>query len=136
MFNKDNNSSSLMQNYMVTNLCRDAEAAGPKRDYRDKNLEAVMEKINDGIDELVRNNPGMPRHHISNGLRGTKYYIEFPFGGPNIDSLTLFKKVENLIESNKKKFGVKVVHKDSFMGDGKIAYLVDYSVTSSMILGT
>lgn len=45
-------------------------------------------------------------------------------------------KVESLLEKNKKKFGTKVVHKDSYMAEGKIAYLVDYNVNSSTIEGT
>jgi hypothetical protein len=78
----------------------------------------------------------MPRIKVKSGLRGTKYFIEFPFSGENIDSYSLLEAVEKKINSNKKKFGTKITNRDNYMSDGKIAYLVDYQVTSSMLLGT
>lgn len=109
----------------VMNMQKEAEAAG-NPGFRDKNLDGIMMKIDTEIDQLVQRNKSIPRVKVTSGLRGTKYYIEFPFGGQNIDSFSILKSVEKLIEDNKKKYGTKVTNKDNYMSDGKVAYLVDY----------
>ena len=46
--------------------------------FTDKNLDEVMLKVNNGIDELYKKYPDMKKTNISSGLRGIRYYIEFP----------------------------------------------------------
>jgi hypothetical protein len=48
-----------------------------------------MDKVNKGIDELLKKNPNMPKVKINYGLRGIRYFVEFPIIGKNIDSFSL-----------------------------------------------
>ena len=49
--------------------------------FTDKNLEAIMEKVNKGVEDAIAKNPGMPNVKISSGLLGVRYFIEFPIVG-------------------------------------------------------
>jgi len=74
-----------------------AEAAA----FTDKNLENVMQKIQNKIDEAAERNPRLPRAKISSGLRGTRYFIEFPIIGKNVDSFRIFNYVKSKMEDAK-----------------------------------
>lgn len=62
--------------------------------FSDKILDATMNKINKGVEELIQNNPGMPNVKISSGLRGVRYYIEFPIVGRNVDAFSLLSATQ------------------------------------------
>ena len=97
----------------------------------DSQLIAVVDKVQDGIDNLYEKNPGMEKVKISSGLRGTKYFIEFPIVAENVDAFSLLNKVKSKMEKGKKTKGLRITGTDSFSADEKVAYLIDYSITSS-----
>lgn len=49
--------------------------------FSDKILDVTMDKINAGVEELIKKNPGMQNVKIASGLRGVRYFIEFPIHG-------------------------------------------------------
>ena len=57
--------------------------------FSDKVLDATMDKINAGVEEVISKNPGMQKVKISSGLRGVRYFIEFPIVGHNVDAFSL-----------------------------------------------
>lgn len=63
----------------------------------DKHLKEVLEKIEDGIDKLNRKYPNAKKPKIKSGLRGPRYFIEFPITGRNIDAFGLILATEKLI---------------------------------------
>ncbi len=48
-----------------------------------------MGQIKQGINELQEKYPNIQKPNIDDGLRGTRYYIEFPITGRNIDAFSL-----------------------------------------------
>ena len=48
-----------------------------------------MDKVNAGVQDLKTKYPGLPDVKISHGLRGVRYYIEFPIVGKNVDAFSL-----------------------------------------------
>jgi len=48
-----------------------------------------MEKVEVGLEELYKKYPGMPKVKISHGLRGVRYFVEFPIVARNIDAFSL-----------------------------------------------
>mgnify|MGYP000902022818 CR=1 FL=1 len=48
-----------------------------------------MDKIHKGIDDLKVKHPGMPEVKISSGLRGVRYYIEFPIVAKHVDAFSI-----------------------------------------------
>jgi len=79
--NRDNEMQEMLQLLSATDMMTiEAEALNGQPGFRDKNLDEVMTKIDTGLDELTKRHPGLPRQ-VSSGLRGTKYFIEFPFSG-------------------------------------------------------
>lgn len=75
---------SLLINPPVTSEC----AAGVTSD---KQLDIALNKIDNGIKDLLLKYPGMSsnRAMISSGTRGTRYFIEFPITGKNVDAFSL-----------------------------------------------
>ena len=62
--------------------------------FSDKILDATMDKINAGVDEVIAKNPGMQKVKISSGLRGVRYFIEFPIIGQNVDAFSLLSSTQ------------------------------------------
>jgi len=58
--------------------------------FSDKHIDGALAKINDGKAALKVKYPTMYEPTISSGLRGTRYFIEFPLTGKNIDAMALF----------------------------------------------
>ncbi len=69
--------------------------------FSDKNLEKALAQIEDGIKELQTKIPNMSRPNINSGLRGTRYFIEFPITGKNIDAFSILASTQSLINNNK-----------------------------------
>jgi hypothetical protein len=97
-----------------------------------------MEKVNKGVEEVIAKNPGMPNVKISSGLRGVRYFIEFPIIGRNVDAFSLLTATQQKLESGKKdpKYMVKLIGNDSYINEENVAYLIDYQVRSKSVDGT
>ena len=75
--------------------------------------------------------PGRTKPKLRSGLRGPKYYIEFPIAGKNIDAFSLILTTEKLIQDNSKRQGTRITDTDSFLKGENVSYKIDYSVNSS-----
>ena len=104
--------------------------------FRDKHLDAIMSKVEEGIRELIEKNPGMPEVKLASGLRGTRYYIEFPIMARNVDAMSLLTSTKQLMTQSKENWGVKITNTDSYLAEENIAYLLDYNVESTMAPGS
>jgi len=60
-----------------------------------------MQKVDNGLAELMKQYPGRTKPIVKSGLRGPKYFIEFPITGINIDAFSLILSTEKLIQSGK-----------------------------------
>lgn len=69
--------------------------------FTDKHLEKALAQIDEGIKDLQQKNPNMSRPNINSGLRGTRYFIEFPITGKNIDAFSILASTQSLINNNK-----------------------------------
>ena len=79
-------------------------------------------------------NPTLQGPKLSSGLRGTRYFIEFPIEGENVDAFSILISVQSFLNKHKKE--IKVRNSDSFKQDNMISYLIDYDTPSSSIEGT
>ena len=66
--------------------------------FKDKNLEGALDKIDEGLEDLLKKYPGCQKPLIKSGLRGTRYFIEFPILGKNVDAFSLILGAENVIK--------------------------------------
>jgi hypothetical protein len=73
-----------------------------------------MDKVNAGIEDLLAKHPGMPEVKVSHGLRGIRYYLEFPINGKNVDAFRILSATQQKLEKGKDKFGVRVTGTDSY----------------------
>ena len=76
-----------------------AEASGK---HGDKHLDKAMNQIDDGVKDLLMKHPQMKRPMLSSGYRGTRYYIEFPVTGKNVDAFSILIAIQNVLSKNKK----------------------------------
>jgi hypothetical protein len=53
-----------------------------------------MDKVEKGIEKIGESTPGYKRPEIKNGLRGTRYFIEFPIVGRNVDVFSIILQTE------------------------------------------
>jgi len=97
-----------------------------------------MDKVHTGVAELKEKHPGMPDVKVSSGLRGVRYYIEFPIVGKNVDAFSILTSTQQLMEKAKKntKYNLKSTKTDSYLNDENVAYLIDYQVKSMEVEGT
>jgi len=124
-----------IESLLPTSALTTAECAGSG--FSDKNLDDFTDKLGDGIDKLVAENPRIQKVKLVSGLRGTRYFVEFPIAARNFDAYSLLQKVQKKLEKGKgKKHDVRVTQTDSYLKDEQVAYLVDYSVRSSQVEGT
>ena len=65
--------------------------------FSDKNLAGALDKIDKGIAALMKKYPGRKKPVIKSGLRGPKYFIEFPIAGENVDAFGLLLSTEKAI---------------------------------------
>ena len=54
--------------------------------FSDRQINGCLEQIHRGIDEIKKQTPGYEPPKVSSGLRGTRYFIEFPIVGKSIDA--------------------------------------------------
>jgi hypothetical protein len=70
----------------------------------------------------------MKRININSGLRGVRYFIEFPIVTRKFDALALNESTKQIIFSGKNKYGSRVTGKDYYHNEENLAYLIDYKV--------
>jgi hypothetical protein len=58
-------------------------------------------------------------------MRGSRYYIEFPIAGKNINAFQILVATQQFL-SNGKENGVKVITNDSYQQGDTVSYLIDY----------
>lgn len=96
-----------------------------------------MGKIQIKLDDLMARNPRTPNVKVNSGLRGVRYFIEFPIVGRNVDALALNNHMREQMEAAKKdpKYHLRITTTDSYLADENVAYLIDYQVKSSKPYG-
>jgi hypothetical protein len=52
-------------------------------------LDGALEKIDKGIKDLKVKYPSIQSVNMNYGLRGTRYFIEFPIVGKNVDAFSI-----------------------------------------------
>lgn len=57
--------------------------------FTDKHLEGALAKIDSGLRDLTIKYPKLQQPKLNHGLRGTRYFIEFPITGKNIDAFSI-----------------------------------------------
>ena len=65
--------------------------------FNDKYLTACLDKIDKGLERLETKYPGMKRPQLKHGLRGPRYFIEFPISGASVDAFSLILGTEKTI---------------------------------------
>jgi hypothetical protein len=48
-----------------------------------------MDKVDAGLEKLYRQYPNMQQVKVSHGLRGIRYFVEFPIVGKHVDAFSL-----------------------------------------------
>ena len=48
-----------------------------------------MSKVDAGLEKLYKKYPRMEQVKVSHGLRGIRYFVEFPIVGKNVDAFSL-----------------------------------------------
>mgnify|MGYP001121540594 CR=1 FL=1 len=81
----------------MTGLNQEAYQRNECGQFMDKHLKEVLDKIEDGIDKLNRKYPHAKKPKIKSGLRGPRYFIEFPITGHKVDAFGLILATEKLI---------------------------------------
>ena len=57
--------------------------------FSDKNLDQVMQKVQEMQDVFHESHPNASRVAIKSGLRGIRYFIEFPIVARNVDAMSI-----------------------------------------------
>ena len=120
---------------LVTGQSRNLAECNFNGNFSDRFLAEILDKIDKGIAELLKKYPGRKKPVIKSGLRGPKYYIEFPIAGRSVDAFGLILTTEKSIQSANKKHGSRIVDTDSYLAGENVSYKIDYSVNSSTVSG-
>lgn len=102
---------------------------------RDKFLDRAVTDIEDGIRDIQLKYPSIQKPLLNYGLRGTRYFIEFPITGRNIDLFSILANTQQVINEGKTQYGARISGTDSFVQDENISYLIDYDVNSTTANG-
>jgi len=70
--------------------------------FSDIHLAGAMDKVDRGIVELMKKYPGCEKPQVRSGLRGPKYFIEFPITGRNVDVFGIVISTTNILKEGKK----------------------------------
>jgi hypothetical protein len=98
---------------------------------RDKYLEGALQRLDEGLANLKLKYPNSQKPLIKSGQRGTRWFIEFPITGKNVDAFSLILSTEKILQNGREKEGSKVTSTDSFLKGEIVSYLIDYEVNSS-----
>ena len=104
-------------------------------EHRDRNLNTIVEMIEAGLPALQLKHPTFQKPKVKYGIRGVRYYIEFPITARRIDAFSYVVKTEQLLQQGKKEFGAKITSHDSFVKGDNMSYLIDYSCKSTQTDG-
>jgi len=55
-------------------------------EHRDRNMGAILDMVDAGIPGLKNKYPDFVKPKLKNGLRGTRYYVEFPIAAKQVDA--------------------------------------------------
>lgn len=104
--------------------------------FSDRHLAGVLDKIDEGIKQLQKQNPGMKKPYLKSGLRGPRYYIELAVEGQNVDAFKFILCTEKLIQKAAKTLNAKIVSTDSYSQGDTSSFMIDYTVDSSTAPGS
>ena len=104
--------------------------------FSDRHLAGVLDKIDEGIKRLQKENPGMKKPFLKSGLRGPRYYIELSIEGQNVDAFRFILCTEKLIQKAAKSQNAKIISTDSYSQGDTSSYMIDYQVVSTMNPGS
>ena len=128
---KEENENSEQMMPMLAYLNQTAECAR----YSDKFIDVALNKIEEGVKEMQVQIPGIQKPNINYGLRGTRYFIEFPITGKNIDAFSILSQTQQLIRQKGPEYGSRVISTDSYIQDENVSYMIDYEVASTTATG-
>jgi len=90
----------------------------------------VLDAIDAGIPVLESKYPNFNKPKITYGLRGTRYFVEFPIINKRVDAYNYVTGTEKVIAKGKKEFKSRVTKTDSFSSGDNVSYLIDYMTES------
>jgi hypothetical protein len=74
----------------------------------------------------------MKKPVLNSGLRGTKYFIEFPITDKYIDTSSILNSVKEILNTT---YGVKMTTNDTFSQEDMVSHIIDYDAPSSTAKG-
>lgn len=77
----------------------------------------------------------MKRPTFQSGIRGTRYYIEFPISDKKVDASGIVAKIKEKMQELTAS-GLKHLNEDSFSQSDSISFLLDYKVPSDSAQGS
>ena len=99
--------------------------------YTDKQLDAVRNQFDDGIEKIIEKHPGMRRPVVKSGVRGTRYFFEFEIQKKHFDAFEIVTHVKNIM----KKRDIRIHHEEPFSNNEMMSYVIDYEVDSTTARG-
>ena len=103
----------------------------------DKNLDSAISSIEQGMKSLKAKYPSIQRPNLNSGMRGTRYFIEFPMTSRNLDAFSILTSVQQLLTTvGKQDYGARVTATDSYVQDENVSYMIDYEVNSDRTPGS
>jgi hypothetical protein len=105
-------------------------------EFSDRHLAGVLDKIDEGIKRLQKENPGMKKPYLKSGLRGPRYYIELAVEGQNVDAFKFILCTEKLIHKSTKTLNAKIISTDSYSQGDTSSFMIDYQVDSTTAPGS
>lgn len=69
--------------------------------FSDKHIDGAVAKIDDGVKDLSTKYPSIKKPKLNYGLRGTRYFIEFPITGKNVDAFSLLIATQAVINDGR-----------------------------------
>lgn len=97
---------------------------------RDRNLTVVLDAVDAGIPALEVKYPGFKKPKVTYGLRGTRYFVEFPIINNRVEAFSYITGAEKTIARGKKEFKSRVTKTDSFSSKDNVSYMIDYMTES------
>lgn len=94
-----------------------------------------MTRLDNGVRELQYKYPDMKRPVFQAGIRGTRYYVEFPISDKQVDAVGIVAKLKEKMEEFKGK-GLMKKDEQSFRQEDSISFLLDYRVPSESAPGS
>ena len=97
-----------------------------------------MQRIDEKLEELYQKHPNIQRVRVSSGMRGIRYFVEFPIVQRHVDAFSLLTATNQKLDEGKKngQYLVKVTGNDSYLSEDSVAYAIDYKVRSPKLEGT